>query len=123
MKHSTGPPTKEERRRFEAIKQVGCVPCWLVGIGFQPCAIHHAVEGRKRLGHRFTYGNCDWHHQGYPFNGTDERRSEEVAGPSLAKNPRAFHERFGTERELVAMCDELIAPLLCSGASNQKESI
>jgi hypothetical protein len=79
-------------------------------------------EGRKRLGHRYTYGNCDWHHQGYPFNGVDEEASKSLAGPSLAKNPRAFHERFGTEHEIVAMCDELIAPLLSRSGRHQKET-
>jgi hypothetical protein len=108
MKHSTKPPTLAEVMRFEAIRTVGCTPCWLNGVSFNPCAVHHVVKGRKRLGHRWTYGNCDWHHQGYPLNGLDERGSEEIAGPSLAKNPRAYHERFGTEEQLVALCDAMI---------------
>lgn len=108
MKHSTKPPNKSEQMRFEAIKQVGCVPCWLNGVEFNPCTIQHVVEGRKRLGHEWTYGSCCWHHQGYPLEGLNERESEEIAGPSLAKSRRKFAERFGSERELVALCNEMI---------------
>ncbi|HEY6019910.1 MAG TPA: Ref family recombination enhancement nuclease [Candidatus Paceibacterota bacterium] len=112
MKHSTKAPTKAEQMRFEAIKIVGCIPCWLNGVSFNPCAIHHVVKGRKRLGHRHTYGNCDWHHQGYPLNGKTTKESEEIAGPSLARSPRAYHERFGSEEELVTLCDEMIKPYI-----------
>lgn len=105
-------PTLAEKMRFEAIKQVGCVPCWLLGISFNPCTIQHVVEGRKRLGHSFTYGACCWHHFGHPLEGKTQKQTEAIMGPSLALTKKKYNERFGSERELVELCNQMIEPYL-----------
>ena len=52
---STGTPTKEEEKLHRAIRDLGCICCWMVGIGPVPCAIHHLTvggkHGQERRGH------------------------------------------------------------------------
>lgn len=56
-----------ERAWMAAVAQLGCIVCRLQGRGFVPCAVHHIVEGARRLGHLFTIGLCDpGHHQHSP---------------------------------------------------------
>lgn len=98
--------------RFAAITEVGCIPCWLEGISFNPCDVQHVVKGRKRLGHRWTYGCCPWHHRGVPVNGLNTKQSEQQAGPSLARDPKAYHAKYGSEEELVELCDKMIEPYI-----------
>lgn len=109
MNHSTGNPTRAQQDRFRAIQALGCLPCILLGIWGNPCDIQHVVEGGKRLGHDETYGSCPWHHRGIAPGDWSARQAEESFGPSLAISRRRFAQQFGTERELLAKQDELIA--------------
>ena len=108
MKHSTGAPTKADLKRFEIIRDIGCVACILRGIYNNPPQIHHLVEGRKRLGHQYTCGLCYWHHVGGLPTGAKQYEVEERLGPSYALSPRSFKEVFGTQRELLEFQNELI---------------
>ena len=112
MQSKAAKPTKAQELRFQAIYSVGCLPCWLLGIEFNPCTIQHVVEGRKRLGHDFTYGACGWHHQGYPLDGKTQKQTEEMLGPSLALSKKKYIERFGSERELVRLENQMISGYL-----------
>lgn len=50
---------------MDFVANFGCVVCWLQHHIKTPCAVHHIVEGARRLGHLFTIGLCDpGHHQG-----------------------------------------------------------
>lgn len=118
MRSKAKSPTLAEQQRFEAIKTVGCQPCWLEGIEFNPCDIQHVVEGRKRLGHSQTYGCCAWHHRSVPLNGLTSKQSEQRAGPSLARSPKDYHAKYGSERELVELCDKMIEPYLIEWRSS-----
>lgn len=101
-------PTKDQQKRFQAIQDIGCLPCRYEGFYEVPCQIHHIVEGAYRRGHDHTYGNCPWHHMGQCFEGMKPEDMYRVAGPSLALNAKEYHERYGTERELVWEQDKLI---------------
>ena len=46
---STGTLTKEEEKLHRAIRDLGCICCWMVGIGPVPCAIHHLDRKSTRL--------------------------------------------------------------------------
>lgn len=90
------------------MQELGCVPCWLIGIPNEPPDMQHIVEGNKRLGHDFTYASCPWHHRGIPKPGMDERAMEAAIGPSLARGRKPFHAAFGTERELLEAQNAMI---------------
>lgn len=101
---STGTPTKAQQRRFERIKEIGCIVCRDNGFGYVPCDIHHmtigGLHGQKRLGHDYTFGLCKWHHVG-EGDGTGR-------GPSFAKRPKAFRAAFGNQDVLFARQNDLL---------------
>jgi len=114
---STGAPTKEEQRRFVAIKEDGCLLCRIDGNGFMPCDIHHTLSGGIRRGHRYTFGACLWHHRGEGKNlwvvifANDAAKKLGInvsnpVGPSLAKGSKLFHDYYGSDDELIAKQDE-----------------
>lgn len=65
----------------------------------EPCDIHHTNGGDN---HDETYGNCPWHHRGIRKNELDMLEMQIHFGPSLARNPKRYHDRYGSERELLA---------------------
>lgn len=92
--------TKADKRRFQLLQEVGCIPCRMRGLGHQYGDIHHLVDGGKRLGHQYTICLCKWHHVGYE-PGVPDKIAEQYKGPSLARNKKAFYNEFGTEMELL----------------------
>lgn len=115
MVGKTAPILKADKERFEIIVEIGCLPCLLERIHGTPCQVHHATDCGHRIEdegseHRYTYGNCLWHHSG-ELNGTcrgSVQYAEKLYGPSLRLSSRAYHERYGSERELVQVEDALI---------------
>ncbi len=104
-------PCMDDIERFAALYALGCVVSRLIDVGrWEPAEIHHLVEGRKRLGHQFTIPLSPWFHRGIPSS-FDVRPSQatKALGPSLALNKRAFVDRFGRERQLLELTNELIA--------------
>lgn len=89
-------PTAEERRWMDFIVGYGCIACRLDGWQSQglPCAVHHIVDGGRRLGHLFTLPLCDpGHHQ----NG------ERFGIGIVSRHPwkARFEEKYGTEQQLL----------------------
>ena len=108
MQHSTPPPTADDQKRFDRLKEIGCIACraW----GFHSHAdIHHLLSGNRRRGHAETIPLCRWHHVGVSDQQRDAKRMAIILGPSLARESKRFHERFGTDDELLAKVNELIA--------------
>jgi hypothetical protein len=90
---STSAPTVAEKAWMAFITEFGCVVCWLHHGVKTPCAVHHIVEGSRRLGHLFTLGLCDpGHHQ----NGDQQLK--------ISRHPykARFESEYGTEYELLA---------------------
>lgn len=108
---STGKPTLAQARRFERIKEIGCVVAQHLGLGYIPCDIHHLTvggkHGQRRLGHDFTVGLNPWSHQGVPFSNYTTAECKRMFGPSYAREPRAFRELYPDET-LLAWQDELL---------------
>jgi hypothetical protein len=83
--------------------------------------VHHLLDGGVRRGHAFTVGLCPWHHRGviHIFNPPDvyERNPDEnrIAkmnikyGPSLYHDAHSFHALYGSDDELLAFQNELLA--------------
>lgn len=107
MHSSLGSPTKTHKKRFQSIQDVGCVACLIDGNFGAPCDIHHILSGGRRIGHEVTVGLCPWHHRGVP-DGMSDAIAKILLGPSMAKNPREFRERYGTDTELLKLQNELI---------------
>lgn len=121
-------PTKAEAKRFERIVELGCVAC-RKNAELRPisCEVHHLLDGGRRRGHSFTVGLCQWHHRGVVndlivseatrFLGGDKKAGLKCTvdgttaffGPSLYHDRKAFRERYGTDDELLAYQEELLA--------------
>lgn len=94
------PPTAAERRWMAQVAKLGCIVCLRQGRGYVPCAVHHIVEGGRRLGHMHTIGLCDpGHHQ----------KSPDPAQPSRHPDRARFTAAFGSEYELLEYTRELLA--------------
>lgn len=112
---STNTPTKAQQARHDAIREAGCIVGHMLGLGHIPCAVHHLTiggkHGAKRRGQDFVLGLNDWSHQGYPIYGWTAEECREKLGPSYAKEPRAFRERFGNDDTLMNYQAELLGEL------------
>lgn len=112
MRHSTGKPTKAEQARFDAMKEAGvCIACHIGGHQrwAQYVEIHHLLSGNRRRGHMHTVALCLWHHQGYPDWGCTAEEMRQAIGPSLAHGSKPFRATFGTDDELLAIQNQLLA--------------
>lgn len=116
--HSTKPPTVEEQVRFEAMRRIGCIACLKnqeVGrasatLVLRRLEIHHLLSGGRRIGHEATICLCHFHHQAkfLPYVDYGYTAQAEAFGPSLEREPRRFHEVYGTDQELLARQNELL---------------
>lgn len=110
---SIKPPTKAEKKRMARIVELGCVACRLDGDWPEACGlpeIHHLLDGGVRRGHSFTVGLGSWHHRGIvvPAFGQIEAMTRSF-GPSLYHDARDFHARYGSDEELLAYQNKLLA--------------
>jgi hypothetical protein len=86
-------PTAIEAKWMASIVEYGCIACRLNGHLPRPTAVHHIVEGGRRLGHLFTVPLCDpGHHQHGAELGLISRH------PYKAR----FEAKYGAEFELLA---------------------
>lgn len=110
MKRGRKAASVADKARFVLIKDIGCIACRAYGLGFRPCDVHHLTVGGKhgqpRRGHAYSIGLCPPHHTGTPDN------YGPAPGPSYAKAPRAFRATFGSDDELLAKQNALIAARL-----------
>lgn len=119
-RRSTPPPTPAQAARMEDIHRIGCIACLMLDPARRtPCTIHHLTiggkHGQKRRGHDLTVGLCDWHHQGI---GVKEKLLP-LYGPSYARQPLPFRERFGRDDELMEFQDELLKALRLADGTGQ----
>jgi hypothetical protein len=106
-------PTKAERERWTYFADIGCVCCRKYGYYTKGVQVHHlnldGHAGQKRLGHDHTIPLCCWHHLGQTPMGMTSPRAATLFGPSLAKESKRFRDVFGSDQELLAETDRLIA--------------
>lgn len=97
-------PTKAERLYWDRLAGLGCIACRLDmrGYGYaaasmEPVSIHH-ISGRTSKGsHQNVIPLCERHHQ---TGGKD--------APAIHPWKARFEAKYGTQKELKAMCDELL---------------
>lgn len=86
--------TKAETEWMDAIVQVGCIVCYVLGYPGTPAVVHHLLTaGKRRRGHLYTIPLCDpGHHQ----NGDGMNK--------ISRHPwkKRFEAMYGTEDELLA---------------------
>lgn len=96
MKNNAAPPTVDERKRIDAMMQLGCVLTWLK-FGYHVNAeCHHITLARKRLGPTYTIPLSPWYHRGVTEPGFSQRDMRRDFGASLADGSKAFKESHGT---------------------------
>lgn len=108
MVGKTKTPNAGQRRRMDALKEMGCVLCREYGLGHIPPEIHHITSCGRRLGHDHTIPLCCWHHRGTPWACDRPSQEEATLGPSLARNKRTFVSEFGTELEILDRVNVLL---------------
>lgn len=107
---------RAREHRFRRLKELGCIACWMQGLMNVYPEIHHqnmgGKAGQKRRGDEYTIPLCAWHHRGETagdhVTNSDMRQ---MLGPSLARESKAFRERFGSDEQLLAKTNELIRRL------------
>ncbi len=55
-------PNKENQRRFEIIRDIGCIVCKIEGKESVPCTWHHLDGQKNQEKHKLTIGLCYEHH-------------------------------------------------------------
>lgn len=100
MSHGLIAPNAAERLWLARVADLGCIVCLLFHDSKTPCAVHHIVEGGRRLGHMWTIGLCDpGHHQNSP-----DKKAKISRHPTRAR----FVEAYGTEYGLLEKTKELL---------------
>lgn len=116
-RHSTGKPTTAEAQRIYALAHSRCLACTMnkTALGnqlwiapFEGSDVHHLLSGGTRRGHSDTVALCPWHHRGVAPNGLSVANATAFYGPSLARNPRGFHEFYGTDADLLALQNRML---------------
>ncbi len=92
--------TKREQNWMDAICKLGCIVCRREGTQGVRAEPHHLLSGSKRKGHLFSIPLCHTHH-----------RSQIDTEQYTSRHPwkTRFEARYGTEAELLAKVQELLA--------------
>ena len=75
-----------------AMRELGCIVCYLFGTPGTPASIHHILDGGRRIGEDDVLPLCHPHHQGG------------FCGPVIfSRHPyrKQFIGAYGTEQELL----------------------
>jgi hypothetical protein len=84
--------TKAEKAWDRAIREFGCIVCWLQGNYDVPAVKHHIHRNGRRVDDMHTIPLCDPGHHQYPPHGSGK----------IARHPTKarFEAEYGTEWEL-----------------------
>lgn len=101
--------TAKHRERWDRLRDYGCAACRRLDMIRSP-EMHHILSGGRRMGHDHTIPLCAWHHRGEPYPlDISAKFVEEILGPSMARNKKAFVARFGSEQDLLDKVNEWLA--------------
>jgi hypothetical protein len=94
-------PSKAEKKRWDQIAQLGCLPCKQDGFLNTLVSIHH-VDGRtKPDAHKKVLALCAGHHQ----QGSNTNNPNMLA---VHGNKARFEAKYGTQQELLTKTKELL---------------
>ena len=84
----------------EEIRMMGCVVCWLQGHPRTPAAIHHLIEGGRKISELHTIPLCEpGHHQ----------KGDGVIKISRHPTHARFTQAYGTDEYLLEVTQQLVA--------------
>lgn len=93
-------PTAEEARFMDQVASLGCIACAKDGIVNPWISLHH-IDGRTKPGaHLLVLPLCAPHHQ--------QDDADPLQRPSVHGRKATFTARYGTERELLVECQQMI---------------
>jgi hypothetical protein len=98
--------TKLEQQWQRAVREFGCICCFIDWRLRSDCDIHHMLSGGRKMGERFVLGICPSHHR-FGFDGR-VTPGNPMGIVSRHHNLRAFEKRYGTEESLRMKTAELI---------------
>lgn len=87
--------TKAEKDHMRRAQELGCLACNQLG-HYSVAELHHPKSGDRRIGWATVIPLCPAHHRSVEHD-------EAIHGPSLAKSPKRFRERFGSDDYLLAI--------------------
>ena len=97
-----------DKARYDKLQRIGCLACRHYGY-YQSADMHHLLSGTHRIGNDATIPLCEYHHRGiWHLRFPSLKKAYTLLGPSLALEPKRFHERFGSDEELLAQAQRLI---------------
>jgi len=97
-------PNAENKRRFELIREAGCIVCKLENGLYTSPQIHHIAGCKDQEAHKKTIGLCYYHHM------ADQQQPPHPDYVSRHPRKAAFQERHGTEEFLLEKTNECIEP-------------
>lgn len=107
------PPTAEEARFMDRMGSLPCIACLKDGWTNEVISLHH-LDGRTKPGaHFLVLPLCAEHHQ---QDDSDPRGRISVHGRKAT-----FEARYGTQRELLAECIEMLG-MGCGSHEKEKEA-
>lgn len=109
MHSPIGTATKDEQRRWLRFRDIGCIACHKLGFRGVPADVHHLLSGGRRISHSDTIPLCPYHHRGNLPDALTITQTVTLLGPSLALSSRLFRQKFGSDEELLALTNELVA--------------
>lgn len=102
-----------DQRRYERLHTIGCIACVISGhLACGKLDMHHLVDKGYRKhsgGNQATIPLGAWHHRGEPFMDTTATQMRLKFGPSMAHESKEFARIYGSQRELLARVNGLIA--------------
>lgn len=101
-----------DQRRYQALYDLGCVCCLKRTGQYVPPQIHHLVDKGYRKhsgGNQSTVPLCPFHHQGLLPEGRTYEQIRSVYGPSMFHEAKEFARIFGSQRDLLAMTNEMLS--------------
>jgi hypothetical protein len=99
-------------RRYERLRELGCIACHIEGFECLNVEIHHLVDKGYRKhsgGNQATIPLCVWHHKGEPVIGATVTYTRRARGPSMYWEAKEFARRYGSQRELLARVNDMIS--------------
>jgi hypothetical protein len=94
--------TKDERKHYDKLTQIGCIACHVAGHGYSPAEIHHIKSGNASMGKKSHWSLaiplCPLHHRSGGH------------GYAIHSGKLAFESNYGTEVELL---DKALSLLGC----------
>lgn len=93
-------PTVAESAWMDAITAIGCIACLIDGHPGTPGAVHHLLQGGRRMGHLFTICLCQ---PGHHMDGAQFGK--------VSRHPwkARFEATYGAEIDLLELTQSLVA--------------